>query len=208
MNLDKDYHIQVLQEQIAEGSEQAFNHLFRYFYMNLVHFAMDITHSKAAAEEIVSDVFVKIWQQRLELKRIEKMRVFLFVAVKNQSYNYLRKHSNWTVELSGDHTAVLVQDSDPADDLAFRELQKQLHKVVEDLPEQCRLVYKLVKEEGLKFKEVAEILQISPRTVETQLYRAVKKIRLTLLPDADDNKENPHVKYTGNAVVLCLLLFS
>lgn len=203
-----DAQVQIWQQQIAAGDENAFNSLFRHLYLNLVHFSINITHSKPGAEEVVSDVFVKIWQQRQELGRIEKLRVFLFVAVKNQSYNYLRKNSNWSVELTEDNAAVLIQDGNPEDDLAFRELQLKLHKVIEQLPEQCRLVYKLVKEDGLKYKEVAEIMNLSPRTVETQVYRAVKKIREVLLPDQEERRENTDAQYTGNAVVLCLLLFS
>ncbi len=208
MSTEKESQIPVWQQAIADGSEVAFNNLFRHFYLNLVHFAMDIVHSKSAAEEIVSDVFVKIWQQQQDIMRIQNLRVFLFVAVKNRSYNYLRDHSGWTVELTDDNVSVLVQGSDPESDLHFRELQLQLHKVIEALPEQCRLVYKLVREDGLKFREVAEILQISPRTVETQLYRAVRKIRKVLLPDVEDNRENYNVKNAGNAVILWALLFS
>ncbi|MBX3254282.1 MAG: RNA polymerase sigma-70 factor [Chitinophagaceae bacterium] len=203
-----DTQIQAWQQQIAEGNENAFNNLFRHFYMNLVHFAMDLVHSRTAAEEIVSDVFVRIWQQRQEITRVEKMRVFLFVAVKNQSYNYLRRHSVWSVELTGNNTSILVTDTNPEEDMMFRELQLQLYKVVEQLPDQCRQVYKLIKEDGLKYKEVAEILQISPRTVETQLFRAIKKIRKVLLPEEEKKQENPNAPYAGNAIVLCLLFFS
>lgn len=171
------------QRQMAKGDETAFNQLFRHFYSPLLNFAIDMVKQRTVAEEIVSDVFIKIWNKQEELLLIEKLRVFLFVAVKNKCYNHLRDHSFWKVTVEEDSAASLTSDYNPADDLAFRELQHQLHMAVEQLPEQCKQVFKMIREDGLKFKEVAEILQISPRTVETQLYRAIKKIRLVLSAD-------------------------
>lgn len=177
------------QQQIARGDENAFNNLFRHFYLHLVHFAVDIVKTKPAAEEIVSDVFVKIWQKKADILLIDKLRVFLFVAVKNQCYNYNRDHSLWNVTVTDDNTSTLTSAYNPEDDMAFRELQHKLNQVVEQLPDQCKQVFKLIKEDGLKYKEVAEILQISPRTVETQLFRAVKKIRKVLTDQQGDGQD-------------------
>jgi RNA polymerase sigma-70 factor (ECF subfamily) len=149
---------------------------------------MDIVKTRPAAEEIVSDVFVKIWQKKQDVLLIEKMKVFLFVAVKNQCYNYLRDHSLWHVTLDADNVASLSSTYNPEDDMAFRELQHRINKVVDQLPDQCRQVFRLIKEDGLKYKEVAEILHISPRTVETQLFRAVKKIRAALIEQQDPHQ--------------------
>ena len=178
------------QQQIARGDENAFNNLFRHFYLNLVHFAIDLVKGKPAAEEIVSDVFVKVWQKKEDILLIDKLRVFLFVAVKNQCYNYIRDHSLWNVTLSADNVSTLTSAYNPEDDMAFRELQHQLNKIVAQLPDQCKQVFKLIKEDGLKYKEVAEILQISPRTVETQLFRAIKKIRKVLTDEQDPQQPN------------------
>jgi RNA polymerase sigma-70 factor (family 1) len=203
-----DFEIRAWQEKIAAGDENAFNKLFRSLYPSLVHFSTDIVHTKSQAEEIVSDVLIKIWQQREMLLQVDKLRVYLFVAVKNHSYNYLRKYSPWTTELSENNIGTLVYGNNPEDDIMFRELQLLLHKTIESLPEQCRQVYKLIKDDGLKYKEVAEILNISPRTVETQLFRAVKKIRKILLPDDENDSPKYNTKGLGNKALTYLLLFS
>lgn len=171
------------QQQIARGDERGFDQLFRHFYLHLVNFAVDLVKVRPAAEEIVSDVFVKVWQKKADILLIEKLKIFLFVAVRNQCYNYLRKHSLWNVTVSPDNVAILSNAYNPEEDMAFRELQHRLNQAVEQLPDQCKQVFKLVKEDGLKYKEVAVILGISPRTVETQLFRAVKKLRKVLSED-------------------------
>ena len=168
------------QQQIARGDERGFDNLFSHFYLHLVSFAVDLVKLRPVAEEIVSDVFVKVWQKKEDILLIEKLKVFLFVAVKNQCYNHLRQHSLWNVTVSPDNITTLSSSYNPEEDMAFRELQHQLNKAVEQLPDQCKQVFKLIKEDGLKYKEVAAILSISPRTVETQLFRAVKKLRKVL----------------------------
>lgn len=168
------------QHQIAGGDESAFNQLFRSYYIRLVDFAANILKARAPSEEIVNDVFVKLWQRRQYLPEVQKLKVFLYVAVKNGCYNYLRSNSLWSVTVGIDQVGAITSLQDPEADMAFRELQHRLNSIVATLPEQCRQVFRMVREDGLKYKEVAEILQISPRTVETQLFRAVKKIRQEL----------------------------
>jgi RNA polymerase sigma-70 factor (ECF subfamily) len=178
------------QQQIARGDERGFDNLFRHFYLHLVSFAVDMVKLRPVAEEIVSDVFVKLWQKKEDILLIEKLKVFLFVAVKNQCYNHLRRHSLWNVTVSPDNVTILSSAYNPEEDMAFRELQHQLNQAVEQLPEQCKQVFKLVREDGLKYKEVAAILDISPRTVETQLYRAVKKLRKVLTEDHNNTQQS------------------
>lgn len=177
------------QQQIARGEERGFDNLFRHFYLHLVSFAVDMVKLRPVAEEIVSDVFVKLWQKKEDILLIEKLKVFLFVAVKNQCYNHLRRHSLWNVTVSPDNVTILSSAYNPEEDMAFRELQHQLNQAVEQLPEQCKQVFKLIREDGLKYKEVAAILDISPRTVETQLYRAVRKLRKVLTEDHNNTRQ-------------------
>ncbi|QEC42110.1 RNA polymerase sigma-70 factor [Pseudobacter ginsenosidimutans] len=168
------------QHRIAAGDETAFNQLFRCFYIRLVDFAANILKARPPAEEIVNDVFVKLWQRRQHLPEVQKIKVFLYVAARNGCYNYLRSNSLWSVTVGIDQVSSITNLQDPESDLAFRELQHRLNIIISILPEQCRQVFRMVREDGLKYKEVAEILQISPRTVETQLFRAIKKIRQEL----------------------------
>ena len=190
--------IQSLQISICrESDEVAFTALFRMFYASLYQFAMQYIHRSEIAEEVVNDVFVKLWKQRQTLLDIQNLESYLFVAVKNGSLNYLKQYSHYHVAVSEENTAGLISVHNPQKDLEWKELYFKLQHAISQLPEQCRAVFRLVKEEGFRMKQVAEILDISPRTVETQLYRAVKKL---------DNILNEHYKIKGNTDKLVSLL--
>jgi RNA polymerase sigma-70 factor (family 1) len=175
MNMDE---IREWQMQIARyDDEQAFSRLFRHLYDRLLHFCIRYVHVKEAAEEIVSDVFVKLWNRRSELEQVTNLEVYLFVAVKNHSLNYLEQYSHLRiVPLSGSDTADLRNSIDLERDLEWKEMRFKMDQIVCALPAQCRRIFQLIKEDGFKYKEVAEILNISPRTVETQLFRAMRRL--------------------------------
>ncbi|MEZ2442959.1 RNA polymerase sigma-70 factor [Chitinophaga sp. RCC_12] len=166
------------QVQIARyDDEQAFARLFRHLYDRLLHFCIRYVHVKEAAEEIVSDVFVKLWNRRKEIEQVSNLEVYLFVAVKNHSLNYLEQYSHLRiVPLSGSDTADLRNSIDLERDLEWKEMRFKMDQIVSSLPAQCRRIFQLIKEDGFKYKEVAEILNISPRTVETQLSRAMRRL--------------------------------
>lgn len=177
--------IRVWQQQIAcEGDEKAFADLFRHFYDRLLHFCIQYVHAREAAEEIVSDVFVKIWNKRAELEQVTNLEVYLFVAVKNHSLNYLEQYSSLRISPINEETGVaeLTNAVDPERAMEWKEILFRMDQEVNRLPEQCRRIFKLIKEEGFKYKDVAEILNISPRTVETQLFRAMKRLNEVVGP--------------------------
>lgn len=170
------------QKGIADSDAEKFNQFFRHYYARLVRFAIEFVHSREAAEEIVSDSFVRIWEKRGAILEIQNLEVYLFVMVKNACINHCEKYSVVHLQLDADGNTELYDNSNNGQrQLELKELAHRLHMAVEQLPDQCRLVFKLVKEDGLKFHEVAEILGISQRTVETQIYRAVKKLKKVLL---------------------------
>lgn len=186
--------IKAWQERIVYNDQQAFTELFRHFYDRLFHFCVQYVHSHEAAEEIVSDVFVKIWNRRSDLNTVQNLEVYLFVAVKNYSINYLQQYSSFRiVEIEGTNSAKLVNTIDPERELEWKEILFKLDQVVNTLPEQCRKIFKLVKEEGFKYKEVAEILNISPRTVETQLARAMRRLNEAVGSYLDQKSTKPKI---------------
>jgi RNA polymerase sigma-70 factor (family 1) len=177
--------IRYWQRQIAcEGDEKAFSELFRHFYDRLLYFSIQYVYTREAAEEIVSDVFVKIWNRREELEKIANLEVYLFVAVKNHSLNYLEQYSSLRITPLNDVTGLsqLTNSVDPERTMEWKEILFKMDQEVGRLPDQCRRVFKLIKEEGFKYKDVAEILNISPRTVETQLFRAMKRLNEVIGP--------------------------
>ena len=185
MSSTENHMIKAWQAGIQASLATSFNEFFRHYYSRLVRFAIQFVHTREAAEEIVSDVFVKIWEKRGALHEIRNLEVYLYVAVKNGCFNYCEKYSVVHLQLDTSGEMEFYETGNSQKNLEMKELMHRLHMAIEQLPEQCRLIFKMIKEDNLKFHEVAEILNISVRTVETQLYRGVKKLRIVLsdLPD-------------------------
>ena len=173
-----ELYLKSLQQQIAGGNQQAFSSLFRLFYPRMHSFALQYVHVRETAEEITNDVFIKIWNRREEIMAVNNLSTYLFVSVKNHALNYLKQYSHIHV-VTDDNEGVsgLINRNDPEQELEWKEIYFQLNQAIEKLPDQCRAVFKLIKEDGFRYKEVAEILGVSPRTVETQLFRAMKKLQ-------------------------------
>jgi RNA polymerase sigma-70 factor (ECF subfamily) len=166
-----------LQKRVAGGEQRAFEDLYRLFFARLFNFVVLYVHKKEIAEEIVNDVMMKIWNRREELATIRHLETYLFVAARNHSLNYLSQYSPFHIELEPDNgQGQLINLTDPGKEMEWKELSFRLNQAIDELPDQCRTVFRLIREEGFRYKQVAEILNISPRTVETQLFRAIKKL--------------------------------
>ncbi|ANH84030.1 hypothetical protein A8C56_17685 [Niabella ginsenosidivorans] len=166
--------VQSLFQGIAREQKEDFNQLFYRYYDRLVAFAMQYVQAREPAEEIVSALFVSLWQKREKLDAIRSPEVYLFIAVKNGCLNYLRRLPGRFTTLPDD--AFLHNRGVDIHGPEYKELVKVLNMAISKLPEQRRIIFRLIKEEGLKAKEVAEILSVSVRTVESQLYKAVKSL--------------------------------
>ncbi|MDO5664641.1 MAG: RNA polymerase sigma-70 factor [Bacteroidia bacterium] len=161
--------------EISNENQNAFNALFRQQYVKLVSFAQTFVVEKNLAEEIVSDVFVSIWINRDKLPVIDNPNTYLYVSVKNRSLNILR-NKTYTVAIEEQLEAQKTTHDNPHDKIEQRELSEKLLSIINALPEQQRLVFNMIKQNGLTAKQAAEILQLSPRTVETHLYKAIKQL--------------------------------
>jgi RNA polymerase sigma-70 factor (family 1) len=171
-----------LQLRIARFDDQhAYKELFTSLYNYLFHFARTLVKSKESAEEIVSDVFIKVWEKRRELEKIDNLKVYLYVSTRNTAYNYLEKQKrNATapiVEFSAALTSVYL---DPEQLMISADMLALVQRAIDQLPPKCRTIFKLVKQDGLKYREVAEVLDISVKTVENQLAIALHKIGKTV----------------------------
>ena len=192
-----------LQVLIGQANQKAFEDLYRLFFPRLYNFAMLYVHKKEAAEEIVNDIMVKVWEKRETIVAIENLETYLFTSVRNHSLNYLQKYSHYHVAIEPE-TGIgeMVSMNDPEKELEWKEISFKLNMAVEQLPEQCRTVFRLIKEEGFRYKQVAEILSISPRTVETQLFRAIKKLDVIV----STYIESYASKKTNNKPLISLLI--
>ncbi len=181
MPTDKTYLYSLWQKVCANSDQQAFQTLFELLYLRLVHFCIEYVHNREPAEEIVGDVFLKLWLQRAGTGEISHVEAYLFTAVRHQSLNYLRKFSTYHVISTDEAREIQVVDmASPAEATEWKEMLFKLQQAVDALPPERKRIFKLVKEEGFTCKQVAGILQLSPRTVETQLFKAIKQLRAVL----------------------------
>jgi RNA polymerase sigma-70 factor (ECF subfamily) len=170
--------IRYLQDRIAHSDDKyAYKELFTSLYNYLFHFARTLVRTKETAEEIVSDVFIKVWEKRKELDEIDNLKVYLYVATRNTAFNYLEKQKrNTTYPLENVPAIFTSVYLDPEQLMITADMLALIQKAIDQLPSKCRMIFKLVKEDGLKYREVAEILDLSVKTVENQLAIALKKI--------------------------------
>ncbi|MEC5144512.1 RNA polymerase sigma-70 factor [Chitinophaga sp. 212800010-3] len=174
----EEANIQLLVERVASlGDEQAYRALFRLFYKPLSQFAYSIVKSWESAEEIASDVFMNIWKHRERLLQVENLRVYLYVSAKNIALNYLNKQAR-TQHFSLDELSVDIGVSHVTPEQIFisGEMVKRIEAAVNALPPKRKMIFKLIREDGLKYKEVAQILDISVNTIDVHMAQALKKI--------------------------------
>jgi len=161
--------------------ESVFREVYRQSFVKLYRFAFSFLHSKEAAEEIVHDVLINLWKKRNDFTDIQNLDTYLYVSVKNLSLNYLRneaKHAHKDIDEMYDEMAFI--SINPESICIAKESADRLNKSINNLPVKCRLIFKLIKLDGLKYKEVAILLNISVKTVENQLANALKKIAFTI----------------------------
>jgi RNA polymerase sigma-70 factor (ECF subfamily) len=167
-----------IQNGISSGDELMLGDLYNLFHKKLQHFAKTIIRSDEIAEEVVDDVFVKLWNNREKITEIDNITVYLYIAVKNQSLNALARKARQLVSESFDYLDIEIEKAigDPAQLMITEEIMHRMQKAVDELPPRCKMVFKLVREDGLKYKEVAQILNISVNTIDVQMAIAVKRI--------------------------------
>ncbi|SDD04982.1 RNA polymerase sigma-70 factor [Niabella drilacis] len=161
-----------------EGNEQAFDALMRYYYPGLLSFACSILNDRPLSEEVIQDIFVQLWVNRKTLPAIQNLSNYLYRAVKQSCYTQFAKRKKIHFEEPGESLPVAYTAPDST--LISRENLQQIADAVNQLPSRCRLIFRLVKDEGLKYKEVAEILDLSVKTVEAQMSIALKTLSRAL----------------------------
>lgn len=163
-------------KQTAAGDTVAFAQLFALYRDKVFSAAWKITGVRAAAEDAVQDIFLKVWLQREKLTEINNFPAWLNTLTKYHIYNELRKVAYEHAFLK----EMLAEESTDMQQVDFQELQNLLHKAVANLSPQQQRVYLLSREEDLKYHEIAERLNIAPSTVKTHMIEALRHIRQEL----------------------------
>ncbi|WP_442587685.1 RNA polymerase sigma factor [Pedobacter sp. AW31-3R] len=180
-------------KQVVLGDERAFTELFDGYYKKLGQYIFKFTDSIEVTEEIVQDVFIKIWLNRMKLADVKNFSHYLFILSRNQTISFLRKkatqanqHGEWEKEQAADYSLT--------DEVNLTEqLRLKIEHAIALLPPQQQKVFVLSKYERLKYEEIAHKLNISPETVKKHLQAAVKALK-------------NQVNEKGNPVIVAILL--
>jgi len=182
MNLEHE-----LLKSILEGRKEGFEILFRTYYKRLCAYALSFVSQNDLAEDLVIDVFSKLWEKREMLNITDSVSSYLFRSVKNSCINYLNREKSRKYTISENEVNLLnlkmeytISDKYPLADLIGKELEEKIRTEVERLPVQCREIFHLSRFEELSHKEIAKKLGISENTVKVQIYRALVKLRKEL----------------------------
>ncbi|MBB6501182.1 RNA polymerase sigma factor [Pedobacter cryoconitis] len=167
----------MLLDRVAEGDKVAFTELFDHYQVMVYDYSMKLTRSKSQAEEIVQDIFIKIWLKRKDIQTIENFGAYLNRATRNQCYTALRKIAADALKYVELTAQDVLSGTNAEHRLLYNESAKMLKTVVDTLPPQQKLVYELCHEQGLKYQEVADQLNISSGTVHKHMKLALKTIR-------------------------------
>jgi RNA polymerase sigma-70 factor (ECF subfamily) len=166
---------------VLNGDLVAYEELYKRYYVYLCFVAEHITRSHADAEEIVSDVFVRLWNLREKSEIILSVKAYLIRAVHNASLNFIEqneKRLKSTESLSSSDMKVLAWDSDyPLGRLYEKELQDILSNCINELPEACREIFLLSRDKDMKYTEISNKLGISVNTVKSQVKIALSRLR-------------------------------
>jgi len=165
---------------LREDDYEAFEQLFLISYNPLRNFSKKIVQINEVAEELVSEVFLKIWNNRKAIIITSSPRSYLYTAVHNISLDHLRKEKRYVLTNIEKAVGVPCDFLDPQRNCEYDELQEKIRGAVNKLPRQCKQIFQLSREQGLRYNEIAEKLQLSVKTIETQMGRALKSLRKSL----------------------------
>lgn len=166
----------VLLQQIAKGDETAFAELFYSYKDKLYSFLLPMTGADAA-EDLLQEVFLKIWTKREDLSAVDNASAYIFRMAKNKALSFLKRSLQYEGILKEQGRKEDRNSIDTSEVLKERNLKQQIYQAVEGLPPQQKKVYLLSKEEGLKLEEIAAQLDISLSTVKNHMVQAMRNLR-------------------------------
>jgi len=179
-NLSVEVSDKRLMELLQDGDEKIFGQVYKTHFKNLYAYAFSILKNEVAAEEMVQNVFLKIWEKREQLPADIPLRAYVYRSVHNESLNYLKhqkiksRYKLHVVSTAKTHEHIISKHS-------HSELEKKLRIALNELPEQCRTIFQMSRFEELKYREIAVRLNISVKTVENQMGKALKFLRTKLI---------------------------
>ncbi len=170
----------ILLKQMADGDITAFRQIFNAYKNRLYAAAVKLTKSTYAAEEIVQEIFLILWENRSNLTEIENPPAYIFTIAYNKTYRYLKSVAADGRLYQALQLRMKKTDCNTQEELDVKETQKLIDHLIDELPSQRRLIFRLSREKGLTHQQIAEQLAISPLTVKKQIVLALRHIRASL----------------------------
>lgn len=163
------------------GDEIAFTRFMEHYSSRLYHYAFSILGQKESAEEIISDVFFEVWKNKKDLIGINSIDAWIRTITYRKSISYLRKE-NGKYELTFDGLEEFFFESiqSPDEEMISKEEMRKINNAIQQLPPKCKHVFFLAKLDGLPYKEIAEILNISVKTINNHIAFAIEEIAKNL----------------------------
>ncbi|GAA0525453.1 RNA polymerase sigma-70 factor [Chitinophaga japonensis] len=167
-----------LLQMLQEGDEHALTLLYRRHWQPLFLSAYRVLKDQEACKDLVQELFTEIWQQCARIRLTGSFKAYLAASIRYRVFRYIRRHP--VRDELFDHIDGRMETASPESELAVKELQALLNKVVDGLPEKCALIYRMSREQHLSYKEIAGRLNVSVKTVENQINIALRKLRMAL----------------------------
>jgi len=159
--------------------QQLFEQLFKKYFVQLTNFAKSYVKDEDIAKELVQDAFINLWQKKEDIDKDKSIKSYLYTTVKNRSLNYIRDNKKYKNEYL-DIELEKSNDFSVSDIISSEELQTQITASISNLPNKCRMIFEMSRFEDLKYKEIAEKLNLSIKTIENQIGKALKILRKDL----------------------------
>ncbi|MBS1666977.1 MAG: RNA polymerase sigma-70 factor [Bacteroidetes bacterium] len=170
---------------MSKGDEQAFTKIFAYYEPFIYPFIFKLTRSALAAEEIVQELFIKLWTSKENMSQVENHRSYIFRMAANRSVNYLKKLANDTQLVKTAAQYIPTNSNNTEELLDLHQTEKTIQLAIGSLTQQQKTVYQLSRQQGLKNHEIAALLQISEKTVKNHLTHALHHIKIYLNKSAE-----------------------
>lgn len=167
-------------KRINGGDKKAFEEVYKCYYSQLGGFLMRYVSSEKVAEDIIHNVFYKVWENRSRIEACGTLKAYLFKSVKNQALNFLSKEKNSKIIQPSSDQEQADDDNNPERMMELKEFERAYNQTVQQLPEKRRHIFLMHREDKLTYREIAEVLDISIKTVETQISRSIKFLVLHL----------------------------
>jgi RNA polymerase sigma-70 factor, ECF subfamily len=178
--LEKDSNDIALFRRVRKDDRLALNTLFANYYQKLCTFASTYLNSEEESEEVVADVFISLWKNREHLEIKNNFRAYIYIAVKHACLALIKKRRPHHEAITDSMENTFADQQTPEQVLQLHELMDEINHTVESLPLRCRQIFIMSRYDGLKYKEIAEILSIAEKTVENQLVKALEILRLAV----------------------------